>query len=257
LRRIASLIRYRRRIAWRRYRETVNTGGRRQRVATSAAQAAQAGAPKLDHPKLGKARTLRKSSSTRALVNPFGSPKFGHQPKPEGGAASGSAADHSKTANGGRHGGRSSGLRGGRRAPRTLDFDAGLNLCGKGGGGGERAVAGGVKEGVEEEGYEEDLMPLSERDEDEDEDDEEEVISMGCFDPRMPNTASRIPTRGRDSEDGVQVHVAPTDCNGLQRIATECNGLQRIATDCNGLRRHARAHHGAPFPRRYMRCLRS
>ena len=141
-------------------------------------------------------------------------PKFGHQPKPEGGAASGSAADHSKTANGGRHDGRSSGLRGGRRAPRTLDFDAGLNLCGKGGGGGERAVAGGVKEGVEEEGYEEDLMPLSERDEDEDEDDEEEeVISMGCFDPRMPNTASRIPTRGRDSEDGVQVHVAPTDCN--------------------------------------------
>jgi len=53
---------------------------------------------------------------------------------------------------------------------------------------------------------------------------------MGCFDPRMPNTASRIPTRGRDSEDGVQVHVAPTDCNGLQRIATDCTGLQRIAT---------------------------
>jgi hypothetical protein len=117
------------------------------RVATSAAQAARDSAPKLDHPKLGKARTLRKSSSTRALVNPFGSPKFGHQPKPEGGAASGSAADHSKTANGGRHGGRSSGLRGGRRAPRTLDFDAGLNLCGKGGDGGERAVAGGVKIG--------------------------------------------------------------------------------------------------------------
>ena len=158
-------------------------------------------------------------------------PKFGHQPKPEGGAASGSAADHSKTANGGRHDGRSSGLRGGRRAPRTLDFDAGLNLCGKGGGGGKRAVAGGVKEGVEEEGYEEDLMPLSERDEDEDEDDEEEeVISMGCFDPRMPNTASRIPTRGRDSEDGVQVHVAPTDCNGLQRIATDCDDTHVLTT---------------------------
>jgi len=47
---------------------------------------------------------------------------------------------------------------------------------------------------------------------------------MGCFDPRMPNTASRRPTHGRDSEDGVQVHVAPTDGNGLQRIATDGNG---------------------------------
>ena len=146
---------------------------------------------------------MRMSSSTRALVNPFGSPKFGNQPKPEGGAASGSAADQSKTTNGGR--------RGGRRASRTLDFGAGLNLCCEGGGGGERAGAGGGEEGVEEEGYEEDLMPLSERDEDED---EEEVISMGFFDARVPNTAPRVPTRRRDSEDGVQVHVVPNDCNG-------------------------------------------
>ena len=43
--------------------------------------------------------------------------------------------------------------------------------------------------------------------------DEEEVISMGFFDARVPNTAPRVPTRRRDSEDGVQVHVVPTDCN--------------------------------------------